>query len=211
MDTPVYKLWLAKPTLETVSLPQEQMDSLFEKHNQFVKEQGVRDLVSGTIWSDENYTNFGVELFPNWKAVRDFHRCLDEIHWFQRWTGFILLGVDQADNPNKLEPVELKPGEEWFAQIYLARELPALYSVTEAEMAEGMKVMGGVKAMGVRDLVQAHSLPISEEWNDWGVNLIPSMEVLMRKTQAQQQIHWWKSIEARTYLGSAEGGELIKK
>lgn len=211
MDTPVYKFFLYKPRLAAFEQPPEKLEEYLQKNEAILRDTGGRRLIMGSLWSTERFVGFGVELFPNWKSLREHIRCLDELHWFQLIDSEVVLGLDSADNPNRLEPLNLDPNVDYIAHMYLARYHEPFYSISEADMAEAMKVFDLEKELGVVSVVHGYSRPIDEKWNGWGVELYPSMEALAQKAQAQEKVNWWKYIDAKTYLGTANGGELLGK
>lgn len=211
MSTRIYKLWLIKPVVAVVSMPQQQVDEYFQKNAQFKKDLGVRDLLLGRIWSDENLTHYGVELYPDWKAVREHNRCNEEDHFYQYMHSEIFLGVDQVDNPNTLEPLEAAVYAEGITQIWLANLLPAYYEADQSAAAEAEKVFALQNSLGIRNLLNVNTRPIDERWDGWGVQVYPSMEALMEKFRAQEKMKWWKYLKARTFLGTVESGDLIKQ
>ncbi len=211
MDTAVFKLYLAKPKLEAVLLPKERIAESLQKHDQIAKDIGVRNLVSGTVWSDERYTMFGAEWFPSWKVVREHMRCLNELNWFQYMQSETFLGLEDPEYPMKLQPVDLDPNTDWIAHIWINQFLSTTYEATEAEKAEFLKSIEFGKTLGLHELVTVISWPINEEWNGWGIELYPSLEKRLEAAQNHMKAQWWKFVSARTFLGTADSGELIKK
>lgn len=211
MGSPVYKLYFYKPSLALLEMAHDQLAAYVKKTEEFLSDAGGRLLIQGSVWSTERFAGFGVEWFPSWKALREHDRCLDEMHWFQYMDSETYLGFDPADEPNRLEPLNLLTDVDYIAHIYISRSEPPIYSVSEAETAEAMKVFDLGKALGVVPVVHGYSRPIDEEWSDWGVELYPSLEALETKTKAQEKVNWWKYITAKTYLGTAYAGELLGK
>ncbi len=211
MDTPIFELWLAKPRLSVAALPQEQTAELLQKNEQFQKDLGIRELLTGRIISDERYTFFGIEWSPSWKAVREHQRCQDELHWFQHLDSLIYLGVEDPNTPNSLTPLDLDPKVEYLTHIFLAKARPAFYDITPDVMKQATELMAGWEKMGVRRVVSAATRAFNEEYESFGVELYPSLEVMLEKSRQQEQAKWYKYISARSYLGVAEGGELLKK
>jgi hypothetical protein len=211
MDTPVFKLYLAKPNLETMLMPQERIMEFLQKNETIKTSLGVRNLLTGSVWSDERYTIFGVELFPNWQAIRDHHRRLNELNWFQSLQSEVYLGVDPEGNPNKLEPLTLDPNIDWLAHIFVFGFHPQAYDVSEAENAEMMKIFDLEKSLGAISVLGVESRFVNEENYYWGIELYPSLEALIQKSRVQEQGKWWKYYNVRSFLGTIEEGELVKK
>lgn len=211
MDTPVLKLWLAKFSLAAVTMPQERTDDSFRQYEELIKRYGVRDLINGSLWSDERFTSFGVEWYPNVKALREFNSKLDALHWFQYIKSEIFLGVEIPENPIPMTPLGLDPGVDWLVHIYMSRLLPLAYDMSEAEMTEAMKVLTDARALGVRDGPMANSRPVNEEWGSWGIEFYPSLEVLVQKNAMMEKVKWYKYVQARSFLGTATGGLLVGK
>lgn len=211
MSTRIFKLWLVKGVIDTATMPQERFDDFFQKNAQFKNNLGVRDLLFGRIWSDENLTHYGVELYPDWKAVREHNRCMEEQHFYQYLRSDIFLGVDTEENQNLFQPVDLAQYDEGFAQIWLSHILSVAYEAPEAERAEFFKTIELQRSLGVHPLVNVKTRYIDERWDSWGVEFYPNMEILLEKARAQEKINWWKYIQARTFLGTIESGELVKQ
>lgn len=211
MSTRIFKLWLVKSVVDVATMPQERIDEYFQKNAQIKNNLGVRDMLYGRIWSDENLTHYGVELYPDWKAVREHNRCMEELHFYQYLRSDIFLGVDTEENQNLLQPVDLATATEGITQIWLANPLPAFYDATDAEKAEAMKTFEIQRSLGVHALVNVRTRYIDERWDSWGVELYPNMEALLEKARAQEKANWWKFLQARTFLGTIESGELVKQ
>lgn len=212
MDTAVYKLYLAKPVLDTMLMPQERIAEYMQKHDQIMNELGVRTLLTGSIWSDEHYTMFGIERFPSWKALRDHTRCLNEMNWFQYIEGDVFLGVESETNPVKLEPLslDLKVGD-WIAHIFVFSLHQPGYDATEAELAEVMKFLDFQKSQDIHTVISVESRFANEKYMAWGLELYPSLETLLQKTRAQEKMKWWKYFNSQSYLGTVDQGDLVPK
>lgn len=210
MGTRIFKLALFKPTLDAMMLTQEQVQQYFQKNDQIKKDLGVRELAYGSIFSDEAFTGFTTELFPDWKAVAEYTRCLNEMNWFQYIQSEVFLGVDSEENQNQLQPVEQGLVKDGIALIWLVNQLPAFYGATDAEKAEAMKVFELQQSLGMRQLLSVNARPMNECWDGWGVEAYPSMEALLEKSAMQAKVNWWKFLSGRTYLGRLEGGELVR-
>jgi hypothetical protein len=211
MSKPVFKLYLMKLKLEAVVMPEEQQQALMGKTQDVLAQAGGKSLIAGQIWSDEHYRYFGVEQFPDWQALREHTRCLDEMNWFQYIESETLVGLENPDNPTRQEPLLLASGtEEPFFLIYLAR-FNDEFEITEAVMKEAEQVNQLMKELGIIDMISVNARIGNEAWGMFGIQLIPSMDALEKKQAAQAKAKWWKYIEARTYLGSASDGELIKR
>ena len=210
MGTRIFKLWLVKGVVDIATMPQERFDDYFQKNEQFKNNLGVRDLLFGRIWSDENLTHYGVELYPDWKAVREHNRCMEEEHFYQYLRSDIFLGVDPNPDPLPLKPLEASVYAEGITQIWLASMLPAFYEADQSVMTEAEQVMSLHGTLGIHNLLNVKTRPIDETWDGWGIEVYPSMEVLLEKSRAQEKMKWWKYIQARTFLGTVESGELVR-
>jgi hypothetical protein len=211
METQVYKIYLAKMTMDAVQLPSERRQEIREKAITVLKDAGGRSLIQGTVFSTELFRNFGVEWYPNWKALSEHERCLDELALFQFIQSQTFIGVEHPDFPIDLAPRELDPDIDYIAQIYFQRYLPAAYDRTEAELADAMETFERAQAMGIIGLMDVYSQPVSREWHWWGVSLYSSMELLVEHTRLLQAHKWWKYYQSHTVLATPEGGELLKK
>jgi hypothetical protein len=210
MSKPVFKLYLMKPKLEAVMAPAEQQQALMGKVADILAQVGGKVLISGDIWSDEQYQYFGVEQFPSWQALREHDRCLREFNWFQYLESETFVGVDDPNNPTRQEPLAMSGGgEEPLILIFIAR-MHSEFELTPEVMAQAQQVSQYMKELGIEDLVSVNARLGNEAWWAFGVQLVPSLEALEKKQAAQEKANWWKYIDARTYLGSATGGVLMK-
>lgn len=211
MDIPVFKLYLAKFTMDAVQLPDERKAEIMARRDQVVKDVGMRTLVEGSIWSDERFGGYGVEMFPNWQALREYNRCLDELHWFQYVSAETFVGVQTADMPISFEPTPLDPGVDWLAHVWVTQTHPGLYDITDEIWAEMGKVMEQDNALGARDLLWLNLTPTNEAYHLCGVQLIPGMQAQIDIANNHHKAKWYRYIKAQSYLGTPNGGELLKK
>jgi hypothetical protein len=211
MDIPVFKLYLAKWNYEATLVTAERQAEFITQLAQIKKDNGVVDLLNGTIWSDERYAQFGVEKYPNWQALYEYNRCLDELHFFQYLTSQTYVGISDERWPMNLEPVELNPSNPPIAQVWITKNRGSVSGWDEWEKEKASKVFDLDKNLGVRTLVNTYVTPLNESHAWFGVDVYPSMEALLAKSKAQADADWWSYIQGRTYLGVIDGGELVKK
>jgi hypothetical protein len=210
MSKPVYKLYLMKPKLEAVLAPAEQQQALMGKVGDILAQVGGKVLINGDIWSNEQYQYFGVEQFPSWQALREHDRCLRELNWFQHLDSETFVGVDDPNNPTRQEPLAMAEGADGpFILIFIAR-MHSEFELTPEVMQQAQQVLQYMKELGIQDLVSVNARLGNEAWWAFGVQLVPSLEALEKKQAAQEKANWWKYIDARSYLGTATGGVLMK-
>ena len=95
MTQPVYKLFLVKPLAAWYQLSKEEQDTLLAKDNEALKKVGgKRIVVCKSGWSSEQWPFFGVEEFPDIKAVQKYSELLDELNWSRYSESMTLLGTE---------------------------------------------------------------------------------------------------------------------
>lgn len=209
MDTPVFKLYLAKVSLDGTLLSERRNAELIRKLPQILRSAGGRSLVSGTIWSDERFRSFGVQVFPSWQAVREHDRQLEELSWFQYIQSRMYLGVEREDMPNNLQPRHLNPAVDWIVLLSLVRRSPEGYELSREDLTRIAQVDEQVRAMGAKELLHIETQPSNEQCDRWTVMLFPSLEVLIARSRLLEQARWGRYFTAQSFLGSPMGGELI--
>ncbi len=94
MAQKVYKLFMFKGRDVWYQQSQQEKDNLLAKVDKgFEEAEGRRILICNSDWSSEQWPLFGLEEFPNAKAVQKFHVALREFDWFRYYEGFTLLGT----------------------------------------------------------------------------------------------------------------------
>jgi hypothetical protein len=209
MDTPVFKLYLAKVSLDGTLLSERRNAELIRKLPQILRGSGGHNLVTGTIWSDERYRSFGIQMFPSWQAVRAHDRQLDELNWFQYIQSRMYLGVEREDMPNNLLPRRLDPAVDWIVLLSLVRRTPEGYAMSREERAKFAEIEEQARALGAKELLHIETQPSNEECDRWTVTLFPSLEVLIARSRMLEQACWGRYFTIQSFLGSPMGGELI--
>ncbi|HWQ12083.1 MAG TPA: DUF6616 family protein [Roseiflexaceae bacterium] len=94
MATPIYKVFLARPTEAWYALPKAQQDELLAKVNTALESVGGRRLaICDSSWASEQYQVFGLEEFPDIEAVQRFHAALNEFSWLRYVDTITTLGT----------------------------------------------------------------------------------------------------------------------
>jgi hypothetical protein len=95
MATPIYKLFMAKPSVHWYHLSKEEQASLRAKVNEALKEAGgERLLYCNAGWASEEWMGFGVGRFQSIEALQRFQRRLVEIGWPRYTESRMLLGTE---------------------------------------------------------------------------------------------------------------------
>ena len=69
---PIIKVYLVKPKEAWYRLSEEKQKELLDKTSKNLEQVGGRTIVFGTsCWSDERWTYFGVEEYPDIEAVQE--------------------------------------------------------------------------------------------------------------------------------------------
>ncbi len=216
MDIPVYKLYIGKMHLDAMLMPVEKQREMLARGAQYLADVGATNLLMADIFSDEKYQFFGVEAFPNLQAVIEHQRCLREMNWLQYMDVEVYLGTRWYPEsfPINLEPylpVDGVPAP--IYKVFLWRYVPGAPELTsdenekleqmDAQMEELQKELGVIT-----HIAGVATIQFNEYWTAWGLERYPNHEALEKQYQAMMKAHWWKRIEAHTYLGIATGGTL---
>jgi hypothetical protein len=212
MDIPVFKLYLGKLNLAAVSLPPERQQEMMGIMMKNMADLGAKTLLSGDIFSSEEYQWFGIEWYPNMQALIDSGRCIREINWLQYMTTEVFLGTEIDDDAFRLnlEPYQPQPGvpapiyKIWIGHFYdNADNLPP------EEQKEREKVAALEKEYGVvKHIPGVFTAPYNELWTAWGLDRYPSHESLRNIYSQMYQANWWKHVKARSFLAIATGGTI---
>lgn len=209
MDTPLYKLYIFKRNARHFATPPEQMAAIRAEMDQRQRELGIHDLFNAQMaWSNEKYEYFGIEYYPNMRAVQEYTRCLMDLGFFQYVDSESFLGLPMDGTyPNfNLEPPPAA-GEQPIYRLYFSRlsdyalELPR----EELEVIYGRNTDYQNMA-GIKPLLNAYVTWNNEEWEYFGIERFPNLETMIRYSQFMTDTGWYRIIHARSYLGTAYGG-----
>ena len=89
----VYKLYMVRLARPSYELSQDARSSVFEKLNAAFTKAGGRRMLSGKLWTTEEWTRFGLEEFPNADAAQEYNLAEQEMGFLQYLVGFVLLGT----------------------------------------------------------------------------------------------------------------------
>jgi hypothetical protein len=95
MAQPIYKVFLLKPTEAWYQLSKAQQDALLKKLNKaFEKAGGKRLALCDSSWSSDQWTGFGVEMFPSIEAVQQYMKALNDLNWLRYGESISVLGTE---------------------------------------------------------------------------------------------------------------------
>jgi hypothetical protein len=94
MATPIYKAFYVRTTEAWYQLPPEEQAVLLKKVDEARTEVGGKTIIlCDSGWSSEEWTTFGVEVYPDIEAVQRHSELLAEINWYRYIESRTLLGV----------------------------------------------------------------------------------------------------------------------
>ncbi|MFT3892158.1 MAG: hypothetical protein QM730_11035 [Anaerolineales bacterium] len=104
MSTPVYKMFKARMREAWYQLSKEQQEVLETKMDEMVAKLGIqRVVVCNSNWYSEQWTFWGVEVFPSIEVVQEYANFLDQLDWFRFCESEMMLGthvpMSQPANP----------------------------------------------------------------------------------------------------------------
>lgn len=210
---PIYKLYLAKPTIEVSRATQEQVAEYSQKHNEFMAQTGGKILIAADmVWSSEEYATFGIEEFPNLEALIEFHDCLKTLDWFSYFTSKSYLGisVDYEGQPVPFVlPPPPEPGTKPIYKVFLTRPTALYYDDPKGMMELAQKIEEAGKKAGMVQVLAAYMRIYNEEWMSFGLERYPGLPAFTEKYYLMEKLGWYKYMQAKAYLGIATDGLLM--
>lgn len=98
MSGPIYKLFLVRFLGSWYELPKEEQARLVGLMNEaFEQAGGERIVFCDASWGAEQWTEFGVEAFPDLAAVQQFRKALDSFGWYRYVDTMTILGSKLDD------------------------------------------------------------------------------------------------------------------
>jgi hypothetical protein len=95
MAQSVYKLWQGRFTEAWHPLPQEEQQRLLSLVMEALSKAGGKELViCSAAWSNERWSFFGVEDFPDLEAVQRHEQFLTELNWARYIDSRTTLGTE---------------------------------------------------------------------------------------------------------------------
>jgi hypothetical protein len=90
----VYKLWMANPMPAVYAATPAQIDEMLGRVNEaLVQVGGERIVVCDARWAAEQWDSWGVEVFPDAKAVQEHSRLLNELQLLRYLDSWTILGT----------------------------------------------------------------------------------------------------------------------
>ncbi len=97
MAEPIYKLYMGRLREAWYELSEQEQQALFSRLEQKQKELGVTvPVLCDSSWSSEQWTFFGVEIYPDLDAERKYSQFLTEIHWLRYIESLTVIGTAWA-------------------------------------------------------------------------------------------------------------------
>ena len=94
MAGPIYKLFQAKFTEAWYQLSPEEQQQRIAQVNKALDQVGAkRMLLCNSAWSNEQWSAFGVEEFPDIEALQKHSQILNDLQWDRYLTGVTALGI----------------------------------------------------------------------------------------------------------------------
>jgi hypothetical protein len=214
MDYPVYKLFFFKRGAKALSMSEEDYQAVLAETREPARRFGVRQmLVANTRWSNEKSENFGIELFPSLEIEQEYVQSLEALGWYNYVDSESFLGIPMDATANNLTPPEPPPpGEKTVYRVYLSRLTDYGHSLAPDRLTDmwalGREALG--RANG-RMLMSGYVRWNNEDWESFGVERFPSEEAILAYSQFLSVSGWYRVATARSFLGTAIGGELASR
>jgi hypothetical protein len=94
----VFKAWMMRPAEAGYAVPKAEQDAFLGKVNAALHQVGGKRIVQcDSAWASERWLGWGVEVFPDIRAVQEFSRLLNEFNWLRYVDSFTLLGTRWED------------------------------------------------------------------------------------------------------------------
>jgi hypothetical protein len=94
MAQAIYKNWFARVTDAWYKLTPEEQNALMVKNEASMKKVGAELIIYCSSLSDEEWSGWGVEKYPNIEAVQQHLQDLNEINWFMYFKSKTVLGTE---------------------------------------------------------------------------------------------------------------------
>ena len=200
MSKPIYNLFINRGMTDrwwrlSAAERGAMREKLFERHAAAGGQYYVACIAS---WWNQNYTFWGVEVFPNFDAWRKFAAAREEMEWYTYSRGWSVLGTwDPSLDP--AQAVIPQPGKIYQAFLYSGTE--AYYQLTQAER-DALQAKEAETRRDAQVVVYADSYWASEEWQGFGVLMFPDIEGVQRHYAGLRQIEWPRYVRGKTLLGT---------
>lgn len=211
MENPVYKLFFIKRGARAMGMSEADYQAVLAQTREPALRFGVRRmLIANTRWSNERSESFGVELFSSLEIEQEYVRALEAIGWYNYIDSESYLGIPMDSTANDMTPPEPPPpGEKTIYRVYLSRLTDYGFSLPPEQLNETW-------ALGREALHRANGQMLmsgyvrwnNEDWESFGVERFPSQEAILAYSQFLSVSGWYRVSLARSFLGTAVGGEL---
>ncbi len=94
----IVKVWFSKPREAWYSLSEKEQKDFFKKEQEMAKKLrakfGIKTInTSKSLWSNEEWFEFGMEEFPNIEAVQEYNEQLSKLGMYKYFEAKVLLGT----------------------------------------------------------------------------------------------------------------------
>ena len=94
MAETIYQLFVMRPTEAWYQLSKEEREKLLAKQAESSEKAGAKNIVfADAAWSNEEWMYFGVNQYPDLKALQEHTQRLDENQWFRFVKSKVILGT----------------------------------------------------------------------------------------------------------------------
>jgi hypothetical protein len=95
MSQPIYKLFMFRNTEAYYQASEEERNEFFGKLSAaFEKVGGKRLIACNSYWASDQWSIFGVEVFPNIEAVQEYAEAMNELNMPRYVESVSLLGTE---------------------------------------------------------------------------------------------------------------------
>jgi hypothetical protein len=95
MATPIYKVFMGKPSEAWYALSTEEQANLLAKVSATLGQVGGKQVIlCNAQWVGDQWSFWGVEQFPDLEAVQTHTALLAELNWFRYIDGMAVLGTE---------------------------------------------------------------------------------------------------------------------
>jgi hypothetical protein len=99
MSAPIYKLFMFRNTEAFYQASEEERNEFLGKLNAaFEKVGGKRVVTCNSYWASDQWSIFGVEIFPNIEAVQQYAEAMNELNMPRYVESMSLLGTEFQDS-----------------------------------------------------------------------------------------------------------------
>jgi hypothetical protein len=203
MTGQICKVWLAKFNEAGYALTDAERDAALAQDQAAVQAAGGRTvLVCDSAWSNEQWPNWGFEVFPNLEGHMQYVQAQKKLNWFRYFLrSRTLLGTLHGE----IAAHTPAPGEVY--KLWMANGLPMSYSATPTQAAEMLeRVNSAMAQVGGKRIVLCDARWATEEWDSWGVEVLPDAKAVQEYSRLLNGLQLLRYLDSWTILGTAVQG-----